>query len=260
MGNIIVILYAIQIFINCSAFTLTVISGNLFDYILSLGLGYLFLFAIILVYHRHLTHRAYEIKYFRFPLVFLASMALQGPPRKWVITHKIHHKECDTKDDPHTPLNSIFHAFSSGIFDKRSHNIRFKYSRMIVDTFKYTEGIEYDILDTYYFEIIISMSILLYSTFGIDCIIVWYSGAFITLVQAGLVNAFCHKTSIQTIGGCHAINNIMLWPFLLGANWHKNHHDNPRRINLQKNWYEIDLHYAVYKVFERIGICTKKRA
>lgn len=231
----------------------------------SIVVGYLLFFGVNLIYHRHLSHRAYEIKWFRFPLVFLASMALQGPPRLWVITHKLHHKECDTINDPHSPLTkgtiyallSPFLPTVNAFSPPSMTTLSYKHRSMILETFKYTKGFEYDILHKFYFAIVCSMMILLYS-YSPDCIIVWLSGAFISNILYGLVNAFCHETTLNQTIECRPINNIILWPILLGGNWHKNHHDHPQRINLQKKWYELDLHYVVFKVFEKLGICIKR--
>src|SRR4030095_12715377 len=62
----------------------------------SLGIG--------MGFHRLLTHRGYKtpkpVEYF---LTFCGTLALEGGPINWVVTHIIHHEHTDVPVDPHTP-------------------------------------------------------------------------------------------------------------------------------------------------------------
>src|SRR5690349_13260953 len=62
----------------------------------SLGIG--------MGYHRLLTHRGYKVpravEYF---LAVCGTLALEGGPIQWVVTHRIHHAHADREGDPHTP-------------------------------------------------------------------------------------------------------------------------------------------------------------
>ena len=62
----------------------------------SLGIG--------MGYHRLLTHRGYKVpKIVEYFLVTCGTMALEGGPIQWVVTHRIHHAHTDRSGDPHTP-------------------------------------------------------------------------------------------------------------------------------------------------------------
>src|SRR4029453_128729 len=62
----------------------------------SLGIG--------IGFHRLLTHRGFKtpkpVEYF---LTFCGTLALEGGPINWVVTHRIHHEHTDVPGDPHTP-------------------------------------------------------------------------------------------------------------------------------------------------------------
>src|SRR5512145_863854 len=57
-----------------------------------------------MAYHRLLTHRGYKtpklVEYF---LTICGTLALEGGPIFWVVTHRIHHAHADAPGDPHTP-------------------------------------------------------------------------------------------------------------------------------------------------------------
>src|SRR4029078_930134 len=62
----------------------------------SLGIG--------MGYHRLITHRGYKVrKPVEYFLVTCGTLALQGGPIQWVVTHRIHHAHTDRAGDPHTP-------------------------------------------------------------------------------------------------------------------------------------------------------------
>ena len=224
----------------------------------SIILGYLFYFGIILMYHRHLCHCAYTMNRFpRFVFMLFASLALQGSPRWWASKHLLHHKRCDRNEDPHSPVRGKMYAFLFWLMDERNHKIDMNHKFCYINICKRTKNIEYDLLEKYYLHLVTFLVIILYTCFGTYPVIVWFSGACFSRLLVSLVNAFCHNAHIDD-GKCHATNNIYLWPFLLGANWHKNHHDHPTRINLQEKWYQIDFHYLIYRVFRYFSICFKE--
>src|ERR1043165_8456801 len=74
-----------------------VISGVVLYWVAgSLGIG--------MGYHRLLTHRGCKVpravEYF---LATCGTLALEGGPIQWVVTHRIHHAHADRAGDPHTP-------------------------------------------------------------------------------------------------------------------------------------------------------------
>src|SRR5215470_1509746 len=62
----------------------------------SLGIG--------MGWHRLITHRGYKVpKVVEYFLVTCGTLALEGGPIQWVVTHRIHHAHTDQMGDPHTP-------------------------------------------------------------------------------------------------------------------------------------------------------------
>ena len=55
-------------------------------------------------FHRLLTHRGYKTpKLVEYILSVSGTLAFEGGPINWVVTHRIHHAHTDAPGDPHTP-------------------------------------------------------------------------------------------------------------------------------------------------------------
>lgn len=68
-------------------------------------------------YHRFISHRAYDSH----PIVKLAYLivgagAFQNSALKWSVDHRIHHRECDTEEDPYNINKGFFWAHMGWIF------------------------------------------------------------------------------------------------------------------------------------------------
>src|SRR6516162_117940 len=51
-----------------------------------------------------ITHRGYRVpKLIEYFLVTCGTLALEGGPIQWVVTHRVHHAHTDRVGDPHTP-------------------------------------------------------------------------------------------------------------------------------------------------------------
>ena len=69
----------------------------------SLGIG--------MGYHRLLTHRGYKTpKAVEYGLTVLGSLAMEGGPIDWVVTHRVHHAYSDRQGDPHSPRDGRWWA------------------------------------------------------------------------------------------------------------------------------------------------------
>ncbi|MCW2571935.1 MAG: putative fatty acid desaturase [Frankiales bacterium] len=55
-------------------------------------------------FHRYLTHGSFKAnRALRTGLAVAGSLAIQGPPTRWVADHRRHHAFSDEKGDPHSP-------------------------------------------------------------------------------------------------------------------------------------------------------------
>src|SRR5437016_4469860 len=55
-------------------------------------------------FHRYLTHGSFKAKrWLRVTLACAGTMAIEGPPIRWVADHRRHHAFSDREGDPHSP-------------------------------------------------------------------------------------------------------------------------------------------------------------
>ena len=72
---------------------------------------------INLAYHRLLTHRSLEVpRWLEKTFVMCGICSLEGPPFKWVCTHRIHHQESDVEKDPHSPRENFLWGHMGWIY------------------------------------------------------------------------------------------------------------------------------------------------
>ncbi|MBW8887702.1 MAG: acyl-CoA desaturase [Fibrobacteres bacterium] len=68
-------------------------------------------------YHRLLNHRSFECpRPIKWVLLFLAGLAGQLGPIRWVRVHRFHHAHSDTDLDPHTPRRGFWFAHLAWLF------------------------------------------------------------------------------------------------------------------------------------------------
>ena len=75
--------------------------------------------------HRYFSHKSFKTGKFRH--YFLTACTIFGPGDPITITamHRKHHKNADTKDDPHSPMDGVWKILSYIIFTEQLHtNLR----------------------------------------------------------------------------------------------------------------------------------------
>ncbi len=72
-------------------------------------------------FHRYFSHSAFKARrWFEFFLSYCCAAANQGGPSWWAGQHRHHHANCDTKEDPHSPVaRSLIYAYIGWPYDPR---------------------------------------------------------------------------------------------------------------------------------------------
>ena len=228
-------------------FSMTGLFLSLFFYIFT-GLG------ITMGYHRYFTHRSFHAKPWLENLLAIAgSLSLQGPLKKWVFDHRLHHIYSDKHDDPHNSRKGLFWSHMGWMFFEPEYTIEQKkmLPRLMKD-FK-----EKDFLNTISKPIPYLMLQVL--VFGLVFLIFdWKAALWATFFRYAWVyhitwsvNSFSHWFGYKTYNsGDDSRNNIIVGFLALGEGWHNNHHAFPlsARHGLDKN--QFDFTYLVIKFFE----------
>ncbi len=212
----------------------------------SLGIG--------MGFHRLLTHRGYRVpKLVEYFLVTCGTLALEGGPIQWVVTHRIHHAHTDRVGDPHTPRDGGWWAHIGWILRGIQDYDQAAIERYAPDLAKVRY---YRWLNRYYYVplIVVSVGLLL---FGGWSVLFW--GLFLRVTLAlhatWLVNSATHMWGRRRFDTGEDSRNSW-WVALLtfGEGWHNNHHAHPTSARHGLKWYEIDFNWWGIRVLQFVGL------
>jgi len=181
-------------------------------------------------------------------------------PRAYGILHRIHHAYADTDKDPHSPkhFSNVFAmmwqtkiAYGEIMDNKVKSEERFTknlpdWPRMDKWAQSYANRIMFGAL---YFGFY-----LLFAPY-------WWLFALVPVhilmgpIHGSIINWFAHKYGKVSFKVNNTSRNFVpIDVFMLGENYHNNHHKYPSKANFGIKWYEIDPIYFLMRTFELFGI------
>ncbi|MFO0959258.1 MAG: acyl-CoA desaturase [Isosphaeraceae bacterium] len=236
---------------------------------LLLGLYIPTLLGITVGYHRLFVHRSFETNLaVKLVLAVLGSMAVQGPLRNWVATHRRHHQHADTAGDPHSPhghdggflglLRGTWHAHIGWFFDPEPSEI----GRYVPDLDRSRALRAASAL----FPAWVALGLLIPAALGGLATGTW-AGAATGLIWGGLVRIFLvHHVTWSVNSACHlwglrpyrsndeSRNNALFGVLAMGEGWHNTHHAFPNSARHGLRWWQIDVSYGVIWALARLGL------
>jgi stearoyl-CoA desaturase (delta-9 desaturase) len=218
----------------------------------SLGIG--------MGYHRLLTHRGYKtpkpVEYF---LSFCGTLAVEGGPANWVVTHRIHHRFSDQDGDPHSPRDGGWWAHMGWILVGRAQEHPPAVLR------RYAPDLMRDPiqcwLNRYYMWPIIFLGLGLYALGGWP-FVTW--GLCLRVVlglhATWLVNSATHMWGSRRFATRDdSRNNWWVACLTFGEGWHNNHHAHPTSARHGLAWYEIDMNWWGISALRWLGLAKSIR-
>ena len=202
-------------------------------------------------FHRLLTHRGYKtpklVEYF---LTLCGTLAFEGAPINWVVTHRIHHAHTDEPGDPHTPRDGGWWAHMgwilTGTAQQYDSSVKAHYAPdMVGDRFHVW-------LNRLYWVPLVFLGLALL-VFGGWSYLMW--GVFfrvtVNLHATWLVNSATHMWGRRRFA-THDDSRNNWWVALVtfGEGWHNNHHAYPTSARHGLAWYEIDLNWWGIRVMQ----------
>jgi fatty-acid desaturase len=195
-------------------------------------------------FHRLLTHRGYKTpKFVEYMLAVFGTLALEGGPIYWVVTHRLHHAHADAPGDPHTPRDGGWWShigwILSGTAQRHDKATVARYAPDLVkDKFHVWLNRLYWVPLT-----VVGLALLLVGGWSY---LMW--GVFVRVVvnlhATWLVNSAAHMWGRRRFATRDDSRNNW-WVVLLtfGEGWHNNHHAHPTSARHGLAWYEIDLNW-----------------
>jgi stearoyl-CoA desaturase (delta-9 desaturase) len=206
-------------------------------------------------YHRALAHRSVKLNgTVRRMLILMALLSGQTPPRGWIATHRLHHATADTPADPSSPVWRGLWFAHIGWHWQANKRMRAGYANDL-------RGLEWKVWD------LLLPAFFTASFFGgalfSPAAFFWLGAIRLVLVfhSTSLVNSICHTQAGVGPGEDCARNVWWVGPmqFLLGENWHRNHHRAPSLARFGDNWRQPDVGYLVIVSLEKIGLASEIR-
>lgn len=228
--------------------------------IIGLILGWFGNWSISAYYHRMCSHGSITIHEPLLTLLriytWLTQLGLTAPA--WVGLHMMHHKHEDTEMDPYSP------KFSSilTLWNVRAYKSYLESHRRI-----YIEGSKRcprDAMERFFarhydlgYVLFMVICLLLFSWVGI---IIWGLTLASTILENALLASIGHMKGYQHQTNTSSRNVPFMFLFMVGEEWHNNHHSDPGNPNLGgKRWWEIDSGYLLICAFSKIGLITIRK-
>ena len=227
------------------------------EIIYTLVVTHITIICVTLFLHRGQAHRAIIFHpilshFMRFWLWLTTGMVT----KQWVAIHRKHHQKSDLEGDPHSPhMFGFWKVLFKGAF---LYNDASK-DKVMVDT--YSAGTPSDWMEhnIYTPHSRLGIGILLvFNTivFGWWGLLIWgIQMIWIPFWAAGVINGLGHWWGYRNGETKEHSRNISPWGIVIGGEeLHNNHHLSPASSKLSHKWFEFDIGWAWFKIFETLKL------
>jgi len=181
--------------------------------------------------------------------------------REWVAVHRLHHRKCETAEDPHSPA---VYGIWRVLFGGAGLYVRAKQDQKMVQ--QYGAGTPNDWIEKNLYTRFpklgfVSLLIVLTAVFGWTGIVVWaVQMAWIPFWAAGVVNGLGHYLGYRNTDTKDRSTTIVPWGIVIGGEeLHNNHHADPANAKLSQKWWEFDIGWMWLTVLRRLRLATLVR-
>ena len=212
---------------------------------------------VTLYLHRGQAHKGIQFHpilshFMRFWLWLTTGMVT----KQWVAIHRKHHQRSDLPGDPHSPhVYGIWRVLFKGAF---LYNDASK-DKVMVDTYGVGTPDDWMERNVYTKHSRLGITLLL----AINLLCFSWVGLFIWAIQmiwipfwaAGVINGLGHWIGYKNGKTNDDSRNISPWGIIIGGEeLHNNHHLAPANPKLSKNWFEFDIGWMWFKIFEKLKL------
>ena len=229
--------------------------------IATLVMTHITIVCVTLYLHRGQAHRGIEFHpilghFMRFWLWLTTGMVT----KQWVAIHRKHHRFSDIEGDPHSPhVYGIWRVFfkGAGLYHQASKD------PVMIAT--YGQGTPNDWIERNIYTPHSRLGILLMLVidllfFGPWGLVVWgVQMIWIPFWAAGVINGVAHWIGYRNGKTKDYSRNISPWGIVVGGEeLHNNHHLDPASPKLSKNWWEVDIGWMWFKLFELLRLANQR--
>lgn len=235
-------IFALTFHFDGVIFGFAVLTGWLYS---GIGLG--------ICHHRLSSHQTFTPKnrLSKLFLLFIGTIITHGSVIAWTITHRYHHKFCDTAQDPTNPEGSIWHKVKCFFY----HFDDLEYPNNQVMVLDLIRDKDYVFFHKYHFHItfayiaalaLISPIYVCYFYCFPVCYVLFTSGWVTTLAHTPALSIFGYR-NYNTPDKTY---NSQFWQlFSMGDGYHNNHHACPWLWDMAVTKNEFDICGQFVKLF-----------
>ena len=227
------------------------------EIIYTLVVTHITIICVTLFLHRGQAHRAIIFSpilshFMRFWLWLTTGMVT----KQWVAIHRKHHQKSDLEGDPHSPhVFGFWKVLFKGAF---LYNDASK-DKVMVDTYSVgtpSDWIEHNLYSNYSrlgIGILLLFNIIVFGWVGA---LIWgIQMIWIPFWAAGVINGLGHWWGYRNGETKEHSRNIIPWGIVIGGEeLHNNHHLSPASPKLSHKWFEFDIGWAWFKIFESLKL------
>ncbi len=181
--------------------------------------------------------------------------------KEWVAVHRLHHRKCETPEDPHSPVT---HGIWKVLFGGAWLYVKAKQDRKMVEQYGVgtpDDWVERNVYTRYPklgFLSLLAIEVVLFGWVGV---IMWgVQMIWIPWWAAGVINGLGHWWGYRNAETKDNSKNIVPWAIIVGGEeLHANHHLNPASAKLSLRSWEFDIGWMYIRVLETLGLAQVKR-
>lgn len=232
------------------------------ELIATLVMTHITILCVTLYLHRGQAHRGIEfhpiLEHFIRAWLWLTTGMVT---KQWVAIHRKHHRFSDNDGDPHTPhVYGIWQVLFKGamLYHAASKD------KVMVDA--YGVGTPADWMELHVYQphsrlgigILFVLNTLVFGWWGV---LIWgIQMIWIPFWAAGVINGVGHWIGYRNGETKDHSRNIVPWGIVVGGEeLHNNHHLDPASARLSKNWYEFDIGWMWFKIFEFLHLAKLRK-
>ena len=232
------------------------------ELIATLVMTHITILCVTLYLHRGQAHRGIEfhpiLEHFIRAWLWLTTGMVT---KQWVAIHRKHHRFSDKDGDPHSPhVYGIWQVLFKGamLYHAASKD------KVMVDA--YGVGTPADWMELHVYQphsrlgigILFVLNTLVFGWWGV---LIWgIQMIWIPFWAAGVINGVGHWIGYRNGETKDHSRNIVPWGVVVGGEeLHNNHHLDPASARLSKNWYEFDIGWMWFKIFEFLHLAKLRK-
>lgn len=206
-------------------------------------------------FHRQLTHRGFQSPgWLKDILAIFGSMALQGSPREWITTHRLHHAFTDTEKDPHSPQHGKYWSHVGWVTMGTSQVNGVEVEKRYIPDLLKDKSL---MLISKYWYLPTIFSVIILGLIGGWSMVLW--GVFLPVTLnwhfTWFVNSVTHVWGSRRFETKDdSTNNWWVAALTWGEGWHNNHHAHPTSVRHGLTWFEFDINWIQIKLLEKLGL------